>query len=131
MKSTLIKTLRSVIPNYKMVIVCNKALPLTKGKLAAQVAHAACGIVMNSAPQHQSAISKWSKFGAAKIVVSLDNWELESPRLMKSALSANLPVFLVRDAGLTQLDPGTETCFAIGPGSADVVDNITGHLKLM
>ena len=41
-----------------------------------------------------------------------------------------LPHAVIRDAGHTQLEPGTPTTCAVGPGRDDVVDNATGHLSL-
>ncbi|GAH46165.1 unnamed protein product, partial [marine sediment metagenome] len=39
--------------------------------------------------------------------------------------------FLVRDAGLTQLAPGTTTALGIGPISSKDIDKITGDLPLL
>ena len=36
----------------------------------------------------------------------------------------------VRDAGHTQLAPGTQTVLCVGPDSTEKIDRITGHLKL-
>jgi PTH2 family peptidyl-tRNA hydrolase len=42
-----------------------------------------------------------------------------------------LPVYLVRDRGLTQVPPDTVTCLGIGPAPTNLVDNLTGDLALL
>lgn len=37
---------------------------------------------------------------------------------------------IVRDAGQTQVAPGSRTVLAIGPAPKSVLEQITGHLKL-
>lgn len=37
---------------------------------------------------------------------------------------------IIRDAGQTQVAPGTRTVIAIGPAPKSVLDKISGHLKL-
>jgi PTH2 family peptidyl-tRNA hydrolase len=63
--------------------------------------------------------------------------------LEKKANEAGLCTHLVLDAGRTQIEPGSKTVLAIGPGIVllvvylhctevdEKVDAITGHLKLM
>ena len=38
---------------------------------------------------------------------------------------------MVHDAGLTQLEPGTATCLGIGPAPSNMIDLVTGGLKLL
>lgn len=44
--------------------------------------------------------------------------------------SQGLITSLVRDAGRTQIAPGSKTVLGIGPGPAGLVDKVSGHLKL-
>lgn len=38
---------------------------------------------------------------------------------------------IIRDAGRTQIAPGSKTVLAVGPGLATAVDEVTSQLKLM
>jgi len=50
--------------------------------------------------------------------------------LAEAARVKGLPNAIIRDAGHTQLDSGTATTVAVGPGDAEQVDDVTGHLSL-
>ena len=52
-------------------------------------------------------------------------------RLAEAARGAEVPVFLVSDAGRTQLPSGTLTCCAIGPADERRIDALTGDLPLL
>ena len=52
-------------------------------------------------------------------------------RAYDQACYKNFPCSIIQDAGLTQLEPGTITVVAIGPGRTDDIDKITGNLKLL
>jgi peptidyl-tRNA hydrolase, PTH2 family len=42
-----------------------------------------------------------------------------------------LPVAVVHDMGLTQIEPGTLTCIGIGPAPCEIIDKVTQCLKLL
>jgi PTH2 family peptidyl-tRNA hydrolase len=111
----------------KQVIVVNHALHLPKGKLAAQVAHAAVGAFLEASA---SAQQRWLEEGMPKIVLRVANEE-ELLRLHEQAQQAGLPALLVEDAGKTVLPAGTYTCLGIGPAPDEGVDQLTGALPLL
>ena len=50
--------------------------------------------------------------------------------LQKRARKLGLVACSIVDAGRTQVEPGSRTVLAIGPGPKDIVDTLTGGLKL-
>jgi peptidyl-tRNA hydrolase len=111
----------------KQVIVVNGALDLPRGKMAAQVAHAAVGALLAAPRQNQA---DWLQQGMPKVVVQCGS-EDELLSLLAQAEAAGLPAMLIRDAGRTVLQAGTATCIGIGPDGAERIDPITGELPLM
>jgi len=118
----------------KMVIAVRTDLNMGKGKIAAQVAHAAVSLVLsviNSNNREWKAwLNEWLNEGQAKIVVKVPNLE-ELNKRYEEAIRLNLPAVIIQDAGKTQLEPGTTTCLGIGPAPSEIVDKITGDLKLL
>jgi len=50
--------------------------------------------------------------------------------LADKADKEGIPYAIIRDAGHTQLEPGTVTALAVGPARDDTVDRVTGDLSL-
>jgi peptidyl-tRNA hydrolase len=111
----------------KQVIVVNEALKLPRGKLAAQVAHAALGAFLDAPPKSQRL---WLEEGMPKVVLQCDS-ETVLCELEVKANEAGLPVILIRDAGHTVVEPGTITCLGIGPAEIEAIDRLTGAMKLV
>ena len=111
----------------KQVIVVNNALKLPKGKLAAQVAHAAVAAYLEASPQDQAS---WLEEGMPKVVLRVDG-EQELLRLQAEAFEQRLPASLIEDAGRTVIPEGTITCLGIGPAEDEALDRLTGELKLL
>jgi len=109
----------------KQVIVVRSDLDLGKGKMAAQVAHAAVSAADKSPWKRE-----WINQGQKKTVVKCAG-ESELLDILKAAQLEKLPTALIEDAGLTQIPPGTKTCLGIGPAPQDAIDKITGKLKLL
>ena len=115
----------------KQVIVVRSDLKMGKGKVAAQVAHAALDAAEVARRKHPGWFESWREQGQAKMVLKTDGGEAALEELQKQARTMGLPVSLIQDRGLTQLDPGTTTCLGIGPGPSDEIDKVTGKLKLL
>ncbi len=105
-------------------------LAMGKGKLAAQVAHASLGAAEEAMKKKSEWFEEWKGQGEAKIVVKVGG-EDELHGLLRLSKTLHLPAALIEDAGRTQLEPGTSTCLGIGPAPVELVDRVTGKLKLL
>lgn len=114
----------------KMVIVVRKDLDLSKGKLAAQVAHAAVECTLKAQKYAKSELGDWLLAGQKKAVLKVAS-EADYLPLKRAAEGAGLCTALIADAGHTELPPGTVTVLGIGPGSDAAIDKVTGHLSLL
>ncbi len=114
----------------KMVIVVRWDLKLSAGKMAAQVAHAAVNCALAAKKRTPEWFDRWYAEGQRKVVVKVptlqDLYEVKS-----NAEALRLVTSLITDAGMTEIPPNTVTCLGIGPGPQEVVDKVTGHLKLV
>lgn len=125
-------TFPSGLDLYKMVFVVNTELGMGVGKVAAQVAHAALGIhrqMIDNTEKWGEMMISWEQYGETKIVLKADN-AAQMAEFAKQAEAKGLPNYLVQDAGRTQIAAGSQTVLGI-IGKIDVVDSITGKLKLL
>jgi len=111
----------------KQVILVRKDLKLSKGKMAAQVAHAALDAALNS---EKSVMQDWLHAGGKKIVLGVED-EKELLKFWDLAKDAKLCCALIVDAGHTHVEAGTKTCLAIGPANETKIDSLTGTLKMV
>ena len=113
----------------KQAIIVRTDLGMGKGKIAAQVGHAC---VMGSENVKRSHPEWWDEWwdGQKKIVLKVPGIR-ELYEIRSRAIDLGLPWSEVSDAGHTQLAPGTTTCISIGPAPENLIDRITGDLKLL
>ena len=113
-----------------MVIVTRRDLKLSTGKLAAQVAHEAvnCGIFTKK--NNSKWFKKWQKEGAKKVVVKVEKIE-DFFDLKEKAEGLNITTSLIEDAGHTEIPAGTKTVLGIGPAPNNIIDQVTGKLKVL
>jgi PTH2 family peptidyl-tRNA hydrolase len=114
----------------KMVMVVRMDLKMGKGKIAAQCSHACLGAYIRASRERPEVVSKWYSNGAAKVVVQCKSGE-ELLDFEKRAFENKVNYYLVRDAGRTQIAPGSHTVLAVGPDRVSNVNSITGELKLL
>lgn len=114
----------------KQVIVVRRDLRMGTGKIVGQACHACLGASEEARKRNLNNWNKWLSEGAKKIVVKVYSLE-ELLELERQARRLRLPNSLVVDRGLTQLPPDTPTSLGIGPADDEVVDKITGKLKLL
>jgi PTH2 family peptidyl-tRNA hydrolase len=116
--------------SFKQVIVVRTDIKMSKGKIAAQVGHAALSASEYARKNRPEWWSSWIKEGQCKIAVKIKS-EQEFLDLERKARNAGLPTALIIDRGLTELPPETMTCLGVGPAPSDKVDTITGNLSLL
>ncbi len=111
---------------YKQVIILRKDLKWSEGKRIAHAIHASLGALEKA---NKRIVKKWVKEGAKKVVLKAKNLK-QLKRLKEKAEKLGLPCCMVSDAGRTQLRKGTVTALAIGPEREELIDKVTGKLKL-
>merc|ERR1712151_819368 len=70
----------------------------------------------------------WEGSGSKKVTLKVES-EDQLFEIKTSARKAGLIAESIRDAGHTELEPGTTTVLAIGPALSSRIDPVTGHLK--
>jgi PTH2 family peptidyl-tRNA hydrolase len=115
---------------YKQTIVVRADLKMGKGKLAAQSSHASLSSYNKTKKTDPELVKRWEAEGQMKVVLKV-NSEAELFEFFQKGKDAGVPCELIRDAGHTQLEPGTYTCFAAGPWDEKKLDEIFGKLKLL
>lgn len=111
---------------YKQVIIVNKDLKMSKGKMASQVAHAS---LMSYLKGDKKLNQKWLDNSYVKVVLKSD---LEKIRALNNLLNIKgVPHFLVIDEGRTELEPNSITCLGISPMKSKDVDMYVKNFKLL
>ncbi|XP_011693768.1 PREDICTED: peptidyl-tRNA hydrolase 2, mitochondrial isoform X1 [Wasmannia auropunctata] len=113
---------------YKLILVIRTDLKMGKGKVAAQCSHAAVA-AYKAARKYPKILRAWEESGQAKITLKVDS-EAALTEIAKEAKAAGLLSNVVHDAGHTQIPAGSKTVCAVGPGPEELIDQVTGHLKL-
>ena len=87
----------------KQVMVVRTDLKMGKGKIAAQCCHGSIGAYKRTSPE----------------------------KIKKQIAQRNISYYLVVDAGRTQIPTSSVTVLGIGPDEDEIIDEVTGDLKLL
>ncbi|KAJ9645905.1 hypothetical protein H2199_002948 [Coniosporium tulheliwenetii] len=113
----------------KLVLVL---LILVVGKIAAQCSHATLACYKTFLRQNPDSpiLKRWERYGQMKVALQVKNEE-ELEMLQAQAVSLGMCAQVIHDAGRTQIASGSATVLGIGPAPKSMVDQVTGHLKLL
>ncbi|KAJ7655043.1 peptidyl-tRNA hydrolase [Mycena polygramma] len=119
---------------------------MTPGKTSAQCGHATLACYRALVKRNPQLVKHWERTGyrsrsfrrilssfvpsQAKIALKATS-EKQLLELEVLAKSLNLCARSVQDQGLTQVEPGTRTVLAIGPAPVELVNQVTGKLRLL
>ena len=118
----------STVDDPSMVLIARHDLKMSAGKLAVQCSHAAVSCTLNARKSHARLVERWTNTGARKICLRADDLATIQ-RLAGQAQVAGLVTHLVKDAGLTEVPPGTITVLGIGPAPRRAIDALVSELK--
>ncbi len=110
----------------KQVIILRNDLKMSFGKSVAQACHASLESYKRAS---KKIIAFWEISGMKKVVLGADKNSLLE--IHKKVKAEKIPNYIVKDAGLTELKPGTITALGIGPELSEKIDKFTKELKLL
>ena len=114
----------------KQAIIIRSDLEMSKGKTAAQAAHASLMSYFEAERQDKQIAREWLDTGEKKIVLKVSD-EDSLTKLYNAFKFKKVPCALVTDAGLTEIPPGSKTALGIGPWRSEEIDLFTKQLKLL
>ena len=118
---------QSLSPRCKLAVAVRLDLNMSPGKIAAQVAHGALAAARAASP---TTLADWRADGEPIVVLRCRD-AAHMQLLQDTARAVGVYSRVIRDAGMTQVEPGSATVLAVGPASMHLVDAVTGALKLL
>ncbi|KIM84549.1 hypothetical protein PILCRDRAFT_387219 [Piloderma croceum F 1598] len=105
-------------------------LKMTPGKISAQCGHATLACYKALVKKNPKLVEHWERIGQAKIALKA-NSEDQLLELEAIAKSLNLCARSIEDMGLTQVAHGSRTVLGIGPAPVELINQVTGQLRLL
>lgn len=116
--------------DFKLVILVRTDLKMSKGKTAAQAAHAAVTCALASKKNDSRTFDRWMSEGQRKVVLKVSSLQ-ELYDFKAIADAQRMTNSLITDQGRTEIPAGSVTCIGIGPAPNAVLDKITGGLSML
>jgi len=114
----------------KLVLVVRTDLKMSPGKISAQCGHATLACYKALVKKNPTLVQHWERTGQAKIALKATS-EDQLLELEAIAKSLNLCARSILDMGLTQVAEGSRTVLGIGPAPVELINQVTGALRLL
>jgi PTH2 family peptidyl-tRNA hydrolase len=113
---------------YKLALIVRSDITMSKGKTIAQTGHAIVDATVK-AYTSTTIFFKWQTAGETIIAVKANDKTLNT--IITIAERKGINCGIVRDAGKTEVAPGTITVGYVGPDTDEKIDKLIGQLKLL
>jgi peptidyl-tRNA hydrolase, PTH2 family len=116
---------------YSQCIIINSDIKeMQKGKAVGQGAHGSVGAFLETYLKNPTVAIEWIKEGQRKVVLKAPEQVILNIAKQIITDDPSMPIFVVRDFGLTQIPKNSLTCIAIGPTEKYRIAKYTKDLKL-
>ncbi|KAJ7431802.1 peptidyl-tRNA hydrolase PTH2-domain-containing protein [Mycena galericulata] len=113
----------------KLVLIVRTDLKLTPGKISAQCGHATLACYRTLVKRNPKLVKHWERTGQAKIALKATS-EKQLLDLESLAKTLDLCARSVQDPEATRVEADTRTVLAIGPAPVELINRVTGKLRL-
>lgn len=116
--------------DVRMYFLVRTDLGMGKGKIAAQVAHAAMRLGIRCQEHQPDVLHQYLDSGERKIVLKTNDVQ-DLVNVFQDLVDHDFPATIIEDAGHTQIEAGTMTVLGVGPARAADLEEFLGHFKLL
>lgn len=121
--------------DLRIYIVMRTDIGMSRGKMIAQACHAVEGLNLLlvqrlGIPNYMGLKHRYRLGGSTKIALRCDD-EATLIDCIHICEGSDIPVYVVRDAGRTEVEPDTATCLAFGPIARDEVPSKLRRMRLL
>ncbi|RYF04790.1 MAG: aminoacyl-tRNA hydrolase [Oxalobacteraceae bacterium] len=114
----------------KMWVAVREDITMSRGKFAAQVGHAFGRLYLSASRLVPNQFQVYLEHNEAKITVKVKD-EAALLRVAAEAKAFGVPCELIRDAGRSELEPGTATVCAFGPALREKIGPYLKRLQVL